>query len=105
MRNPVLYFFLLVLEVLFNPTPDIIYERSRFSKTFLEKILQFVLCGQSGPITLNLGFMLLLAGIDPILEEQDYEKDVFVTLGFNGFEIVLELSTEVIAFYVRIFKV
>ena len=64
MRSLVLYFFLLVLEVLFNLTPDTIYKCSRFSKTLLEKSLKFVLCEKGGLRLFNPSFILLLAKIN-----------------------------------------
>lgn len=42
-RNLILYFFLLILEVLFNLALDTVYKCNRFSKTLLEKGFEFVL--------------------------------------------------------------
>ena len=68
-RSPVLYFFLLVLQVSFDFTPDVVYKRGGFSKTLSEKSLEFVLSEGSNPVPLDLNFVLLPAKIDPILEE------------------------------------
>lgn len=69
MTSLVIYFFLLVLGVLLNLTPDIIHKYSKFFKAFFEKGLKFVSDRRSGLITIDLSLMLLPAEVDPILEE------------------------------------
>lgn len=93
-----MYFFLLVLGVPLNLTPNVIYKRGRFSKAFLKKILKLVLNRESDPVMFDPGFILLGIKVNPIPKEQGCEKDTFVTLGLNGFKIVLALSTEVVIF-------
>lgn len=64
MKNPILYFFLLILGVLFNPAPDIIYKRNRFSKILLEKDLQLVSDKKNSPLLFFFCLMLLLLKLD-----------------------------------------
>lgn len=104
-RNPILDFFLLVLGVSFDVTLNVIHKHSRFSKALPEKSLEFVPNKESGPVTFDLGLMLFLAEINLILEEQNYKKDAFVTLGLSSFEMILILPTELIAFHVQVFIV
>lgn len=68
-RNLVLYFLLLILEVLFNLISDIIYKCRRFSKIFSKKNLKFVPNGRSGTFTLNPSLMLLPVKANLFLEE------------------------------------
>lgn len=42
MKNLILHFFLLILEVLFNFAQDIVYEYSQFSKALSKKRFEFV---------------------------------------------------------------
>lgn len=68
-KNLVLYFFLLVLGISFDFTPDIINKYDRFSEILLEECFEFVLSKGSNLITLNLSFMLLLAEVNLISEK------------------------------------
>lgn len=70
MKNPALYFFLLVSSVFFYFTLGAVYKSNRLSKTFSEKSIKFVLCKQDGLVMINPGFMFLPMEVDPILEEQ-----------------------------------
>lgn len=101
MRSSGLYFFLLVLRVFFNLTPDIIHKRNRFFKILLEKDFKFVLCEKSDPVPLNLSLMLLLAEVDPISEKQGYKEDVLVARGTAYAEMILALSIKVVALYIQ----
>lgn len=76
-RIPILHFFLLILEVLFNPTLDVIYKPNRFSKNLLKKSLEFVLDEKSSLILFFLSLVLLPSRIDLILKEQSHKKDGF----------------------------
>lgn len=105
MRSLILYFFLLVLEVLFNLIPDIVYKYSKFSKNLLKKSLKFFSSGEKGLITFNPGLILLPAEVNLILEEQSYKRYAFVTLGFSDFEIVFALLIKVVIFHVQVLKV
>lgn len=67
-KSLILYFFLLILRVFFNLTPNVIHKRDRFSKTLLEKNLEFVLYKQVGSVLLSSSFMLLPPEIDPLSE-------------------------------------
>lgn len=69
MRSPIFDFFLLVLGVTFNLTSDVIHKRSGFSKVLSEKSLEFILSGESGPITFDSGLMLLPTEVDFLLEK------------------------------------
>lgn len=105
MKSLVLYFFLLVLEVSFNFILDVIHKYSRFSETFPEKGLEFVIYGGNGSVMFDLSLMLVPAKVDSIREEQNYKKDAFMTLGSNNFKIVLALLIEVVRFHMGVSKV
>lgn len=49
--------------------------------------------------------MFLLPKINFILEKQTYKKDTFMIFGFNNFEIVFNLLTKVVIFYIQDFKI
>ena len=40
MRSTILYFFLLILEVIFNPTPDNVHKSLRISEILLEECFE-----------------------------------------------------------------
>lgn len=73
MRNLVLYFFLLVLGIVFNLTPNAIYKYGRFFKAFPEKSLKLVLSGRDNSVMFDLSLMLLPAKDDPISEKRGYK--------------------------------
>lgn len=60
-KNLILFFLLLVLEISLNHCLDIGYKQDKFSKTLLEKKLKFVLSKDSNIIALNLSIILLPA--------------------------------------------
>ena len=99
MKNPVLYFFLLVLQVSFNFTPDVVNKRSGFFETLLKEGLKIVLSKESNPVTLNLSFLLLLAEVDLILKEQGCKKDALVARGTDRVKMIFKLLAEVITLY------
>lgn len=99
MKSPVLCFFLLVLQVLFNSTPDIVYKRNKFSKFLLKKDFKFVLDEKNGPITLDQGLIILLVEVDLFPKEQSYIREIFIIFGSSNFEIVLTLLIKVVIFY------
>ena len=101
MRGPVLYFFLLILGVPFNLTPDAIYKRGRFSETFSEKDLKFVPYEKVGLVPLSPHLMLLPAEFDPLSEERGCKRYTFVALSISRFEMVLALPAKVVAFHVQ----
>lgn len=69
MKSVVLYFFMLVLEILLNLSLDICYKNSKFLKTLLEKSLKFVSNNEDSILAFYLSFILLLAKIDLILKK------------------------------------
>ena len=99
MRNAVLYFFLLVLQVSFNFTPDVVYKRGGFSETLSEEGLEFVSSEKSNPVPLNLTFVLLPVEIDPISEEQGCKGDALEVRGTGRVKIIFTLSAEVITLH------
>lgn len=105
MRNPVLYFFLLVLEVWFDLTLNIVHKCSRFPKILSKKFFKFISSEKNDPVTFDPGLILLPREIDPIPEKWGCKRDVFVTLGSKNFKIALALSTEILTFYLQVFKV
>lgn len=68
-KNPVLYFFLLILRIYFNLIPDIIPKRIKFFKTLLKESFKFVLYELGNLILLRFGFMLLPVEDDFIAKE------------------------------------
>ena len=54
-----MYFFLLVLGIPFNLSPDVCHERGGFSKTLPEKGLEFVPRRGDGTVAFNLSLVLL----------------------------------------------
>lgn len=68
-RNPVLYFFLLELQIFFNFSPDVIKKHDRFSKILLDKGLKFDPCDGNDSIPLHLDLVLLLVEFDSILQK------------------------------------
>ena len=101
MRNPVLYFFLLVLGVPFDLTPEVTHERGRFSETLSEKGLELVPGKGGGPVSFFPRFVLLPAEVDSITEERGRERDAFMARGTSCLEMILALSTEVVTFHMQ----
>ena len=100
MGGPILYFLLLVLGVPLNLGPDVGHERGGFSKTLLEKDLEFIPSEGGGLIALNLGLVLLPAEVDSVPEERGCEGNTLGPRGTGRVEMILTLSTEVVALYV-----
>ena len=100
MRNLVLYFFLLVLQVSFDFTPDIVNKRSRFFKTLSEKSLKFVPSEGSNPVPLNLSLVLLPAEVDFISEERGRKEDALVACSTSRIKIIFTLPAEVVTLHV-----
>ena len=92
---------MLILGVPFNLTPDAIHKRDKFSKTLLEKGLEFVLCEEVGSISLSSSFILLSPEIDFFSEEQARKKYAFMALSTSHFEMILVLPAEVVVFHVQ----
>lgn len=105
MGSLILYFLLLLLRVLFNLISDVIHKRNGFSKAFSKKGFEFISSRKSGLVIFDPDFILLLTEINPILEEESYKNDVFITYNPSNFEIVLTLLTTVVVFHVQISKV
>lgn len=95
----ILYFLLLVLEILLNLSLDVDHKCNRFFKIFLEKSLEFVLSKRSVIISLYLGYMLLLAKVDLVFEEQSCKKKKLVAHGTGCVKIVPILSTKIVVLY------
>lgn len=102
MKKLILYFFLLILEVSLNFILDIVYKHSRFSKIVSKKSLKFVLGKRNGPITFDLGLILLPVKIDPLIKEQNCKKYAFGTFCTSGFEMIFILPIKVVAFYIQV---
>lgn len=69
----------------------------------LKKVFKFVLSKKSSIIILNLGFLLLLAEVNPILEKGGCKKDVFVVCNPDFVKIIFVLLTKVITLYMQVF--
>ena len=100
-RGSILYFFLLVLEISLDLSPDASYKQGGFSETLLKKGLKFVLSRGDGIVAFNLSFVLLPAEVNPILEKRGCEKDAFVARGFGHVEMIFILSTKIIALHMQ----
>lgn len=101
MRNLILYFFLLVLKISLNFCPDIGYKRGRFSKTLIEKNLEFFPHKGGGLVALYLSFVLLSAKVDPIVEVWDYKKYILKACDIGRVKIVIALLTEIVTLHMR----
>lgn len=93
-------FFLLVLKIPLDLSPDASHKGNRFSKILLEKNLEFVSNRGAGIITLNLSFILLLIEVELILDKLGHKRDVLGTCGIDCVEIIFALLRKVSAFYV-----
>lgn len=98
-----MYFFLLVLQVAFDFTSDVINKYGAFFKTLLEKDFEFVLSKKSNPVLLNLSFMLLPAKLDSISKKKIYKKDVLMACDTGFVEIIFTLLAEMITLYIWAF--
>lgn len=98
-KNPVLYFILLILKVFLNLTPDVLYKYGRLSKVCFKKDFKLVLFKGRNPVLFNSSIVLLPAEIDTFSNEKSYKKYAFITFCINRFKIVLILPAKIIAFY------
>lgn len=87
-RSLVLYFFLLVLQVSFDFTLDIINKRGGLSKTLLKESFKFVLSKDSNLIPLNLSLVLLPMEVDSISEKQSFKKNMLIAHGTGNVKII-----------------
>lgn len=101
MSNSVSYFFLLVLGIPLDFSPNADYKRCRFSKTLLEKGFELVPNRGVGTVIFNLGFKLLPADIDPIPKEQSRKNNTLGACGTGRIKMVLSLSTKIVTLYVE----
>lgn len=101
MKALILYFFLLILEIPLNFSPDIGYKQDRFSKALLKKSYEFVLNKKDGFIAFNLGFVLLLAKINSILEKQSYKKNLLMACDTSCVKMILTLLKKIITLYMQ----
>lgn len=101
-ENLILYIFLLVLGISLNFSPDTDYKQSRFSNTMFKKDFEFISNKKDGIILFNLGFVLLLAEVDPILEEQSHKRHALMAFGTGRIKIILALLIEVLALYMLV---
>lgn len=103
MRALILYFLLLILKIALNFGPDVGHKWDEFFEVLLKKSLKFVPNKESGPITLNLGFMLLPTEVDLILEKQSCKENALMAYGTSCVKIILALLTKVIPLYMQAF--
>lgn len=83
MRNPVLYFFILVLKVPLNLIPNIIYKCGRFSKTFSKKNFKFIPYRKISHVTFKLGLILFQVKADFFLKDQKCKTKPFMALALS----------------------
>lgn len=70
----ILNFFFLVFRILFDLSLNVSHKQYGFSETPPEKSFKFVQSKSGGTVVLNLGFVLLPAEVDSILDKQSYKK-------------------------------
>lgn len=99
-ENSVLNFFLLILKILLNLSPDAYYKCSRFLKILLEKNFKFVLNRKNTTIPFYLNLALLFIEVNLVSKKLSYKKDVFMGHNISHIERVFVLSTKIIAFYI-----
>lgn len=99
MKSLILNFFLLMLKISLNLSPNTNYKYSGFSKTLLKKTFKFVLSKKNDIIIFNLSLILMLTKFNLILEKQSYKKDALIAYATDYIKIVLPLSTKIIALY------
>lgn len=88
------------MQVFFDFIPDVINKCSRFFKTLLKKGLKFDLSEESNPLLLNLSFVLFLAEVDLISEEQSCKGDMLVVCGTSRVQMIFILPAKVVTLYV-----
>lgn len=89
---------------MFNLTPDVVHKYNRFSNIFFEEKLKFVPSKESDFVIFNLNFILLPVKID-FIPEEGCKKDAFFIFSFNGFQMNLALSIEIITFHIQVSKI
>lgn len=90
-----------MLKISLDFNPDATYKGSRFSKILPKKGFEFIPSRKNSTITLNWSFVLLLAKIDLILEEQDEKKDTLRARSTDYVKIVFILLTKVVTLYMK----
>ena len=104
-KDPILYFFLLVFSISLNLSPDVSHKQGGFSKTLPKEAFEFDSNRRNGIVAFNLRFVLLLAEVNPISEKQGCKKDTFIVCGSGYVKIILTLLTEIIALHMQVFIV
>ena len=89
MRDPILYFLLLVLQILLNLCPNASFEQGGFSKTLLQKSFEFDASKRNGIVAFNLSFILLLVEVNLVSEKQSHKRDAFVANSSGHVKIIL----------------
>lgn len=100
MENLVLYFFLLILRILLDFSPNAGYKRYKFSKTLSEEAFKFVLSKRDSTVVFNLSLVLLPVEVDLIVKEQNHKKDIFGVCGIGCIEIIFALLTKIVVLYI-----
>lgn len=70
-----------------------------------EKSFEFILIKKENTVAFNLSFVLLLAKIDFILEEQNSKENAFRARSIGCLEKILTLLTKIISLYIQDFIV
>lgn len=103
-KNSVLYYFLLVLEVPFNITSDAVYKLGRVSKAFPQKDLKFILHKEFSIVTFEINVMLVSVEVRYFSKIYGGKKDAFVVFSPNNLEIIFAILTKIKVLYVQVFK-
>lgn len=100
-----MYFFLLMFGIPLDLGLDDSHKRGGFSKVLAEKGFEFASSRRDSIVFFNLSLVLLPAEVDFVLKERGRKGDAFVARGSGYVEIVLTLSTEVVAIHVQTYIV
>lgn len=102
-KSLILYFFLIMLKIILNLSPDTSYKHSKFLKTLLKKSFKFALSKKDNIITFNLSFELLLAEVNSISKKQNCEKNALIVYNFGYVKMILILLTKIVILYRQAF--
>lgn len=100
-KNPILYFLLLILEILLNCYSNISYKQGGFSKILLKKNFKFVTNRENNIITFKLSLVLLLTEDNLVTKKQRCKRDIFRAYGIGCVKIIIEMPVEIIVFYIQ----
>lgn len=102
-KNPILYFFLLVFEFSLNLSLNASYKQGRLFEILPKKGLKFFSNKKNSIVAPNLSFVLLPEEINPVPKKQKHKKNVFMACSSGYVEIILILLTKALVLYMQVF--